>query len=89
MNISWNWVSGRGGVVDSGVAHSSHGDDKGRIVGALYDIVIELNDLLDSRDWKYISLARSLILSSLLVRTGKRSLSSDLLRLARIFGRHD
>lgn len=88
MNISWNWVSGRGGAVDGGVAHRSHGDDKGRIVGALYDIVVELNDLLDSRDWKLVSLVRS-PLSALLVRTRKRSLSSDLLRLARIFGRHD
>lgn len=33
-----------------GVAHRSHSNDKRRIVGALYDIFVELNDLLDSRN---------------------------------------
>lgn len=59
MNISWNWVSGRGGAVDGGVAHGSHSDDKSRVVGALYNIVVELNDLFDSRDWKHVSHAQS------------------------------
>jgi hypothetical protein len=36
-------------------AHSSHGDHKGRVVGALYNIIVKLDDLLDTGDWQLVS----------------------------------
>lgn len=50
MNISWDRGQQALRSVEGGVAHGSHSDDKGCVVGALYDIVVELNNLLDSRD---------------------------------------
>lgn len=32
-------------------SYSSHSNDKGRIVGALYNVLVELNNFLDTRDW--------------------------------------
>lgn len=61
MNISWIVISGREGEVDGGVAHGSHSDDKSRVVGALYNIVIELNDLFYPRDWEIVSIERRLV----------------------------
>lgn len=89
MNISWTgreqmyvWDSGW-----RGVAHSRHGNHKGRVVGALYNIIVELNDLLDTRDW--YRLARSNLSGKDLGLTGESALSGNLLRLARFLGRHD
>lgn len=65
MNISCNGVSGREGAVTGGVAHGSHSNDKSRVVRALYNIVVELNDLLNPGDWKHVSFARSLVFERL------------------------
>lgn len=34
------------------MAYSSHGDDEGRVVGTLYNVVVKLNDLLDARYYR-------------------------------------
>lgn len=41
---------------DRRVAHGSHGDDEGRVARALYDILVQLNNLLDSGYWSDVSL---------------------------------
>lgn len=46
-------VGTRGIVVES-AAHGSHCDDEGRVVRALYDILVQLDDLFDPRDYNTI-----------------------------------
>lgn len=36
------------GMEVEGVTNGGHGDDKRRIVGALYNVVVQLNDLFDA-----------------------------------------
>lgn len=63
-----------------GGAHSSHGNDKGRVVGALHDIVIKLDNLFDPRYWEGVSSVS--LLAGVFVRTGEGALPSDLIPFA-------
>lgn len=71
-------VGNRGIVVES-ATHGSHCDDEGRVVRALYDILVQLDDLFDSRDYNTLSEIALQFIMECLQLTGKCALASDLI----------
>lgn len=68
------------------MTYCSHGNNKSRVVGALHNILIKLDDLLDTRNWSSRSIMRVIFAAQLTVLTRECALAGDFIRLSSVLG---